>query len=107
MSRTPWARPATSPRLPLATAPRPTARSRRSAGRPGPRARGPHVDTTLGAVQLAARGGRRIPIHGGLGGEEGIANFVNYAPNDTTLEPDPPVGKPVAGSRYLTPGGYP
>ncbi len=65
------------------------------------------VDTPLGAAQFADRGGQRIPIHGGLSGEEGIANFVNYAPNDTTLEPDAPVGKPVAGSRYLGPAGYP
>lgn len=65
------------------------------------------LDTTVGQVQAAHRGGRRIAVHGGLGGEEGIANFVNYAPNTTTLEPDPPTAPLVQGSRYLTRDGYP
>jgi acyl-homoserine-lactone acylase len=65
------------------------------------------LDAPLAQVQIAQRGARRIPIHGGLGGEEGIANFVNYAPNTTTLEPDPPVQPLVEGSRYLRRDGYP
>lgn len=65
------------------------------------------LDTPVGQVQFAQRGGRRIPVHGGLGDEEGIANFVRYAPNTTTLEPEPPIGPIVQGSRYLTRDGYP
>lgn len=65
------------------------------------------LDTPLGQVQFAQRGTRRIPIHGGIGGAEGIANFVTYAPNDTTLEPDPPIAPLVQGSRFLTRDGYP
>lgn len=67
---------------------------------------GLRVDAPLGQVQAAERGGKRIPIHGDLGGEEGIANFVNFAPNDSTLEPDAPQAEAVAGSRYLTRAGY-
>jgi acyl-homoserine-lactone acylase len=65
------------------------------------------LDAPLGQVQFAQRGGRRIPIHGGLGDDEGILNFVNYAPNRTTTEPDPPVAGLVPGSRFLTTDGYP
>ena len=67
---------------------------------------GMRIDTALGDVQVAERGGKRIPIHGGLGGEEGIANFVNFAPNDSTLETDGPSVERVEGSRYLTRAGY-
>jgi acyl-homoserine-lactone acylase len=65
------------------------------------------LDTPLGQVQFAQRGGRRIPVHGGLGDEEGIANFVRSGANTTTLEPDAPVAPLVQGSRYLTRDGYP
>lgn len=65
------------------------------------------LDTPLGQVQFAQRGGRRIAIHGGLGDLEGIANFVSYSPNATTLEPDAPVAPLVQGSRFLRKDGYP
>lgn len=65
------------------------------------------LDAPIGQVQFAKRGDRRVPVHGGLGGEEGIANFVTYAPNRTTLEPDAPVPPLVQGSRSLTREGYP
>jgi acyl-homoserine-lactone acylase len=58
-------------------------------------------------VQFAQRGGRRIPVHGGLGDDEGILNFVNYAPNRSTTEPDAPIAGLVPGSRFLTIDGYP
>jgi len=64
------------------------------------------LDTPLGQVQFAQRGERRIPIHGGQGDEEGIVNFVNYAPNRTTTEPDAPASVLVPGSRFLTTEGY-
>jgi len=65
------------------------------------------LDVRLGYVQFADRGGRRIPLHGGLGDAEGIVNFVNYAANTTTLEPDAPVSPLVPGSRTLRQNGYP
>ena len=46
-------------------------------------------------------------MHGGLGDEEGIANFVRSGPNTTTLEPDAPAAALVQGSRHLTRDGYP
>jgi acyl-homoserine-lactone acylase len=64
------------------------------------------LDTPLGKAQFSDRNGGRIPIHGGEGGYEGIANFVNYAPNGTTLEPSPSHER-VKGSRFLTKDGYP
>ncbi|MGA1368075.1 MAG: acylase [Blastocatellia bacterium] len=64
------------------------------------------LDTPLGKVQYADRNGRRIPMHGGDGAYDGIANFVNFAPNTTTLEPTP-VPQRVRGSRFLTREGYP
>jgi acyl-homoserine lactone acylase PvdQ len=45
------------------------------------------LDTPFGKAQFSDRGGRRIPIHGGEGGYEGITNVANYALNGTTLEP--------------------
>ncbi len=65
------------------------------------------LDAPIGQVRFARRGDRRVTVHGGLGGEEGIANFVSYSPNRTTLEPDPPVAPLVQGSRYLRRDGYP
>ena len=67
---------------------------------------GIQVDTPLGDVQVAERGGKRIPIHGGLGAEEGIANLVDFAPNASTLESDGSPVPGVEGSRYLTRAGY-
>ena len=64
------------------------------------------LDTPLGKVQFSDRNGGRIPIHGGEGTYEGITNFVNYAPNATTLEPAPAYER-VKGSRFLTKEGYP
>jgi len=64
------------------------------------------LDTPLGRVQFADRNGRRIPMHGGDGAYDGIANFVNFAPNTTTLEPNPAPQR-VRGSRFLTREGYP
>jgi acyl-homoserine-lactone acylase len=64
------------------------------------------LDTPLGKLQFSDRNGGRIPIHGGEGGYDGIANFVNYAPNVTTLEPVPAYER-VKGSRFLTKEGYP
>ncbi len=64
------------------------------------------IDTPLGKVQYSDRNSNRIPIHGGEGAYDGIANFVNYGPNTTTLEPTP-VPERVRGSRFLTKDGYP
>ena len=64
------------------------------------------IETALGKVQYSTRNGQRIPIHGGDGAYDGIANFVNYGPNRTTLEPAAAPEK-VAGSRFLTRDGYP
>ncbi|MEP7270382.1 MAG: penicillin acylase family protein, partial [Acidobacteriota bacterium] len=63
------------------------------------------VETPLGKLQYSDKNGGRIPIHGGDGTYEGITNFVNFAPNQTTLEPftNPPA---VKGSRMLKKDGY-
>lgn len=65
------------------------------------------LDVPLGQVQFAQRGNRRIAVHGGLGDEEGLMNFVDWRPNTTTLEPDPPLAPLVQGSRRLRRDGYP
>ena len=64
------------------------------------------LDTPLGKTQYSERGGKRIPIHGGEGSYEGITNYVNYAPNVTTLELAAAYER-VRGSRFLTKDGYP
>lgn len=64
------------------------------------------LDTPLGKVQYSTKNGGRIPMHGGEGAYDGIANFVNYAANGTTLEPEKQPVK-VPGSRFLTKDGYP
>ncbi len=64
------------------------------------------VDAPLGKVQYSDRNGGRIPIHGGDGPYEGIANVVGYGANRTTLEPVPNPTR-VSGSRNLTKDGYP
>ena len=48
----------------------------------------------------------RIPIHGGQGGFEGVANYVRLAPNRTSLEPDALPAR-IQRSRFLTATGYP
>ena len=68
---------------------------------------GLELDVPLGEVQYADRNGEQIPIHGGQGFWEGITNFVNYAPNSTTLEPDPAIPERVEGSNALRGGKYP
>ena len=65
------------------------------------------VDVALGQVQRADRSGRKVPVHGGHGFWEGVPNFVHFRPHATTLEPQPPAGRPVPGSRLLTSEGYP
>jgi acyl-homoserine-lactone acylase len=65
------------------------------------------VDVPLGQVQRAPRGARTVPVHGGHGFWEGVPNFVHFRPHATTLEPQPPAGRPVPGSRLLTSEGYP
>jgi len=65
------------------------------------------LDTPLGELQYNNKNNGRIPIHGGLGGYEGVENAVGYAGNRTTLEPDPAPAPRVKGSRYLTERGYP
>ncbi|QQS45299.1 MAG: acylase [Acidobacteriota bacterium] len=64
------------------------------------------IDTPLGKVQYSDRNGGHIPIHGGEGAYDGITNFVNYAPNTTTLEPFKAPQR-VRGSRFLMKEGYP
>ena len=63
------------------------------------------IDTPLGKVQYSDKNGGRIPMHGGEGAYDGIANFVNYAPNTTTLEPHK-IPERVKGSRFLGKDGY-
>jgi acyl-homoserine-lactone acylase len=64
------------------------------------------LETPLGRAQFSDRNGGRIPIHGGNGAYDGIANFVSFGSNGTTLEPVPRYQR-VNGSRYLTKDGYP
>jgi acyl-homoserine-lactone acylase len=64
------------------------------------------LDVPLGRLQYSAKDEGRIPIHGGEGAYDGIANFVNFAPNTTTLEPFAAPER-IAGSRFLTKEGYP
>ena len=64
------------------------------------------VDAPLGKVQYSDRNGGRIPIHGGDGPYEGIANVVGYGANRTTLEPGMNPTR-ISGSRNLTKDGYP
>lgn len=70
------------------------------------RSRGIALDVPLGELQYAAKGGRRIPMHGGDGFTDGLMNMERNARNTTTLEPmDYP--RPVNGSPFLTEKGYP
>jgi len=65
------------------------------------------LDVALGDVQYANRNGDLTPIHGGIGFWEGVLNQVGYAPNQTTLEPEPSAPFRIDGSRFLTAEGYP
>jgi acyl-homoserine-lactone acylase len=65
------------------------------------------LDAPLGELQHSNKNDGRIPIHGGHGFWEGVTNYTNYAPNQTTLEPDVPVAPLVEGSRFLREDGYP
>jgi acyl-homoserine-lactone acylase len=70
------------------------------------RAAGYDIDTPLGDIQFADRGGERIPVHGGSGAE-GVSNVVGFGTNTTTSEEGVPRGTVVEGSRNLTDLGYP
>ena len=65
------------------------------------------LDVSLGELQHSNKRGGRIPIHGGIGGYEGVENVVFYRENTTTLEPAPEVAALVEGSRVLRTDGYP
>lgn len=64
------------------------------------------VDAPLGKLQYSGKNGGRIPIHGGDGAYEGIANVVGFGANRTTLEPETSPAR-ISGSRNLTKEGYP
>ncbi len=49
------------------------------------RAAGFDLDSPLGDLQVANRGGERIAVHGGTG-SEGVTNVVGFGANDTTTE---------------------
>lgn len=70
------------------------------------RQRGWSLDVPLGEVQFHDKAGRRIPIHGGDGGFEGLLNLQRNGRNRTTLEPMASYSR-VDGSRFLTEAGYP
>ena len=63
------------------------------------------VDVPLGKIQYSDKNGGRIPVHGGDGPYEGIANVVDYSAARTTLEPGSSPTK-IQGSRYLSKEGY-
>lgn len=60
----------------------------------------------LGDVQRAQRGGRAIPIHGGIS-LEGVANVVGYADPGSTLMPKTERGPVLSPATGLTQQGYP
>ena len=63
------------------------------------------VDTPLGEVQLADRGGTLVPIHGGNSGD-GVTNVVGYSGSFGSTEPFPKRGTTVAPQSGLTADGY-
>ena len=66
------------------------------------------VDAPLGDVQFAQKGTRIVPIHGGLGDLEGVANAVGYAVVDTAITaPTTPRGPVFSDRTGLTAEGYP
>ena len=69
--------------------------------------RGLALDVALGELQYApSKLPKRIAIHGGHGGYEGLLNMQQGGQNDTTLEPLE-LAPRVEGSRFLTEAGYP
>ena len=62
------------------------------------------LDSALGEVQFAYRGGEKIAIHGGKN-EEGIANIIGQRYYDTQVEQVR--GTKIKGSKHLTDKGYP
>jgi acyl-homoserine-lactone acylase len=63
------------------------------------------VDMPLGKAQYSDRNGGRIPMHGGDGPYEGIANVIGFSPNRTTLETHA-LPQRINGSRNLAKDGY-
>ena len=64
------------------------------------------LDSTLGAAQFTERSGTRIPIHGGTG-IEGVTNVVQWSSNNSSSEPAPTRGDPVAPGSALRGEGFP
>jgi len=64
------------------------------------------VDSTLGAAQFTERSGNRIPVHGG-NGAEGVTNIVTWSGLDSSTEPQPTRGDPVAPGAALRGEGHP
>ncbi len=64
------------------------------------------IDTTLGAAQFTERSGTRVPIHGGTGAE-GVTNVVQWSDNNSSSEPAPTLGEPVAPGAALRGEGFP
>src|SRR5690606_40394102 len=59
----------------------------------------------LGDVQFAQRGGLRVPLHGGQGGD-GVANAVSYGALSTALEGLPERGEVINAATDLATDGY-
>lgn len=70
------------------------------------RAAGFDIDTPLGEMQVADRGGVLVPMHGGHQ-SEGVTNNITPGSNGTTSEPSIPMGTVVEGSDSLRDIGYP
>ncbi|WP_155893679.1 penicillin acylase family protein [Cystobacter fuscus] len=68
---------------------------------------GIRVDARLGDVQFTRKGERVIPIHGGLGDLEGVANVVGYTSANSTLLPRTERQQVLSASTGLTTEGYP
>ncbi len=64
------------------------------------------LDSTLGAAQFTERSGTRVPIHGGTG-IEGVTNVVQWSTNNSSSEPVPTRGDPVAPGAALRGEGFP
>jgi acyl-homoserine-lactone acylase len=67
---------------------------------------GIRVDARLGEVQFTRKGERVIPIHGGLGDIEGVANAVGYTSANSTLLPRSEHQQVLSESTGLTAEGY-
>lgn len=64
-------------------------------------------DARLGDVQFARRGERLVPIHGGLGDLEGVANAVGYRALDEASPPPARRAAVLSVRTGLTSDGYP